>query len=350
MFLLIAVFILPLYYPAGIAIYCRLFLLLLILAASFQLFKSIFIIGKINKIISNSATVLFSFFVTFIFLEAIFMFIPKSHGVDRTLASRLWFYKYWKPINSLGFRDNEPNNNNPVILFAGDSFTMGHGLKSVDERFSNIVGNELRKKGKKYTAINIGKNGLDTREEYDVMKNFIYQTRIKPEKIVLQYYGNDIDNVAINNGIPFSGFPLPDMNKFLLHIIAGSYFFNYIYWSFPREYPVESYIAFLTQAYKNDLVLSKQKDNLRLFIDYADKNSIQLIVVVLPFFNDIELSNSMYVNDIVNHFETNNVSTINVSQLVSNIPLSERIININDTHASKKVNRIIAQAILKIIK
>jgi hypothetical protein len=350
MFLFIAVFILPLYYPAGIAVYCRLFLLFLILAASFQLFKNIFIDRKTPKIVSNSATVLFSIFVTFIFLDAIFMFIPKSHGVDRTLASRLWFYKYWKPINSLGFRDNEPNNNNPVILFAGDSFTIGHGLKSVDDRFSNIVGNELHKKGKEYNAINIGKNGLDTREEYDVMKNFIYLTRIKPEKIVLQYYGNDIDNVAISSGIPFSGFPSPDMNKFLLHIIAGSYFFNYIYWSFPRDYRVESYITFLTQAYKNDVVLSKQKDNLRLFIDYAHKNSIQLIVVVLPFFNDIELSNSMYVNDIVNFLEANNVSTINVSALASNIPLSERMININDAHASPKVNRMIAQEIIKKLK
>jgi hypothetical protein len=135
-----------------------------------------------------------------------------------------------------------------------------------------------------------------------------------------------------------------------LHIIAGSYFFNYIYWSFPRDYRVESYITFLTQAYKNDVVLSKQKDNLRLFIDYAHKNSIQLIVVVLPFFNDIELSNSMYVNDIVNFLEANNVSTINVSALASNIPLSERMININDAHASPKVNRMIAQEIIKKLK
>ncbi len=36
------------------------------------------------------------------------------------------------------FRDTEPTNNNPVILFAGDSFTTGHGLKYTYDIFSNI--------------------------------------------------------------------------------------------------------------------------------------------------------------------------------------------------------------------
>ena len=398
MFLLIVVFILPLFFPSGIAIYCRLFLLFLILIESFKLFKNIFIDKKIshgyepqsklwvsyptlcpdsvgiqltnsatsqmtfrllrfrnwsftNKIIANSATVLFSIFVIFILLEAIFMFIPKSHGVDHTLASKLWFAKYWKPINSLGFRDKEPDNNNPVILFVGDSFTTGHGLKSVDDRFSNIVGNELRKKGKKYTVINIGVNGMDSRGEYDLMKGILYLTKIKPEKIVLQYFGNDIEGVAMNNGLIFGGFhPPPDMNRFLLLVGSGSYLFNYIYWLFPREYLGVPYITFLTQAYKNDTLLLKHKGDLKLFVDYARENSIQFIVVVFPFLNSIEMSDSLYGNDIINFFKTNNVSTINVSQLVKDIPLCDRVININDMHASKKVNKMVAQEILNKLK
>ncbi|MEN6422361.1 MAG: hypothetical protein ABFD76_10490, partial [Smithella sp.] len=140
--LLAAVFVLPLYYPTGWVIYFRLFLLCLILVKSSELFKLVFIDKISNKIISNTATVLFSLFVTFIILDAAFMFIPRSHSADYTLASKLWYAKYWKPINSLGFRDNEPANNNHVILFVGDSFTAGHGLKSVEDRFSNIVGKE----------------------------------------------------------------------------------------------------------------------------------------------------------------------------------------------------------------
>ena len=61
--LLISVFILPLYRPTGIAVYFRLFLLILILVESLKLFKIVFIDKKIKKFISNSATVLFSIFV-----------------------------------------------------------------------------------------------------------------------------------------------------------------------------------------------------------------------------------------------------------------------------------------------
>ena len=46
---------------------------------------------------------------------------------------------------------------------------------------------------------------------------------------------------------------------------------------------------------------------------------------------------------ILSIFKTNNVSTINVSPLVDT--RVERIININDTHTSKKVNKIVAQEI-----
>jgi hypothetical protein len=346
--LLISIFILPLFYPAGLAVYFRLFLLFLIFIESLKLFKIIFIDAKVSKIIANAATVLFSIFITFILFEAVFMFIPRSHSADFTLASRLWYAKYWKPINSLGFRDNEPDYNYPVLLFVGDSFTAGHGLNSVDDRFSNIVGRELNKTGKKYSIINISKPNLDSIDEYNVMKDFIYSTRIKPEKIILQYCGNDIEGAAANNGWVFEGFhPPPDMNKFLILIGSGSYLLNYIYWLYPREYLGMPYITYLTKAYKNDSILSKHKDDLKLFVDYARENSIQLIVIVFPFLADIEMSDSMYLNDIVNFFKANKTSVINVSQLAKDLPVNERIINKNDTHASKKLNRIVAQEILK---
>lgn len=82
-------------------------------------------------------------------------------------------------------------------------------------------------------------------------------------------------------------------------------------------------------------------------MDYARENSIQLIVLVFPFLVDVEMSDSLYVNDIVNFFRTNKVSVINVSQLVKDVPVSERIVNNNDNHPSKLVNRIVAPEILK---
>jgi len=279
------------------------------------------------------------------------MFIPRSHSADYTLASKLWYAKYWKPVNSSGFRDDEPDNNHPVILFVGDSFTAGHGLNSVEDRFSNIVGKELNKKERKFSIINIGMPNLDSRGEYEAMMNFLYLNRIKPRKIILQYCGNDVEGAAASEGIIFEGFhPPSDMNKFVLIIGSGSYFFNYLYFLLPREHLGLSYIKYLTGAYKNDKVLSRHKKDLMLFVNYARQNSIQLIAVVFPFLADIEMSNSAYVNNIVDFFQTNKIEVINVSELVKTMPVHERIVNHNDTHASKKLNRIIAGEILKKIE
>lgn len=346
--LLISVFVLPIFYPRGAAVYVRLFLLCLILFESLKLFKTVFIDKDVHKIILNTATVLLSVFILFIVLEAVFMFIPRSHSIDYTLASKLWYAKYWKPINSLGFRDKEPESRKPVIFFVGDSFTAGHGLKSVDDRFSDIVRKDLNNKETKYSVINIGKPNLDSRGEFEEMKNFIYMTRIKPDKIVLQYGGNDIEGAAGANGLIFEGFhPPPDMNKFGMFLGSGSYLLNYIYFLFPREHMgMPSYISYLTKAYKNDNILSKHKADIGLFINYARENSIQLIVVVFPFLTDVESSDSMYVNDIVKYFEDNKVSVINVSPLVKGLPVDERIVNKNDSHPSVKINRIVAREIL----
>jgi hypothetical protein len=260
--LLISVLVLPTFYPIGIAIYFRLFLIFLLLIKSLKLFKIIFINKKISKIIANSATVLFSIFVIFILLEAVFMFIPRSSHVGCTLASDLRYAKYWKPINSLGFRDNEPNNSNPAILFIGDSFTAGSGLKFVDDRFSNIVGKELNKKSIEYDAINMGRPGADSLDEYNLMREMLNITGIKPKIIVLQYFGNDIENVAFKNGINYIGYNNP-VGSINFLIISNSYLFNYLYWSFPRQnfnLPLGlPYITFLHQVYKNDNILLKYK-------------------------------------------------------------------------------------------
>jgi len=278
------------------------------------------------------------------------MFIPRSHYIDFSLDSRLWHAKYWKPTNSLGFRDSEPNNHYPAILFVGDSFTAGEGLKSVDERFSDIVGKELNKKRKQYNVINIGVPNLDTRSEYNVMKQFIYLTKIKPEKIILQYFGNDIDGVAMDNGMKYN-FNLKEYaNKFLVPALACSYSINFIYWSFPQRKFLTPYMDFIFQAYKNDKILSKHKDDLLLFVNYAKEHSIQLIVVIFPYLSNIEMSDAMYGDNIVNFFKANQIGVISVSPLIKDIPVPDRIININDGHPSKIINNIVAREILNKIR
>ena len=346
--LLITILLIPQFYPVVAMIYFRLALIFWIIFETLRLFKLLLIDRNSPRYLTNSGIMILSLFIVFLILESVFMFIPRSHGVHYSLAAKLWLAKYWKPVNAYGYRDKEPQNAENVILFVGDSFTAGHGLKSIEQRFSNIVERELLKKGEKCFAVNIGAMDADTVLEYQRMIYFDYQTRIKPKVVVLQYYGNDIEGVAMKNGMTFGGFhPPAHMNKLLLFIGSGSYFINYLYWLYPKDFLGIPYLNFLKQAYKNKIILEKHKQDLMKFILYTRKNSIRLIVVAFPLLQDLELSDEMYLREIIEFFEENHITTINVASLVKDIPLKRRVININDAHASCEVHEIVAQEILK---
>ena len=48
--------------------------------------------------------------------------------------------KYWKPINSYGYRDIEHVNlkEKKLPFVVGDSFVAGHGIKNYKDLFSNV--------------------------------------------------------------------------------------------------------------------------------------------------------------------------------------------------------------------
>ena len=348
--LLTSALIIPHTYTTGHFRYLRLLIIIIILAESINLFRILFIKSNWEKF-ANMGVVLLSLFIIIMTLEIVFMFVTESHLYDFTLASKNWFNKFWKPINSFGFRDEEPNFSNPAIFFIGDSFTVGHGLKKTEERFSNIVSKKLLDEGYKYSVLNLGVTGLDTRAEYDLMINFIKKNNVTPSKIVLQYYGNDIEGVAEKNGLTFPGYTTPysDIPKYLMYLVKGSYLANFIYWRFPKQY-IYSYGKYLENTYKNQKVVSEHKNDIKRFIDFCNENSIELIVVVFPFMQDLNLSDTVYVKEILKYLYENKVKTINVSPLIENIPLNDRVVNKFDGHPSKKINIIVAKEILKLVK
>ena len=125
-------------------------------------------------------------------MELILTFYPKSHGSGQNnLASKLWFKKYWE-TNYFGFR-NDPFSilkKNNCVIFIGDSFTVGHGVK-VNERFSNIIKNELQD----YEVINLGVNGSNSKEQFSTLKNYL-----EIEKRICLYLFINIIEMILRNG------------------------------------------------------------------------------------------------------------------------------------------------------
>ncbi|MCF8258642.1 MAG: SGNH/GDSL hydrolase family protein [Flavobacteriales bacterium] len=322
--------------------------LTLLLMEGALLLKSVFGSEQAGERMKGTAMSMFSVFAILVVLEAAFMFIPRSHGVGYTLGAQLWFKRYWKPVNSMGYRDPEPvKGQGRAIFFVGDSFTAGHGLKHIGDRFANVAGAHLQAAGRPSTVLNLGRNGMDTGQEYADMVKFIEQTGVEPETIVLQYFGNDIDGSAAKAGLHFQGFgPYDGVNSTVTRLVRGSYLLNYLYWIMPRG-DVSSYLSYIENAYQQPDIMELHKQDLRAFKAFAHTHRLPLVVVLFPFMQDLELSEKVYMERIREFLDDEDVRYIDVSLLTGDLSPSERMVNANDGHASALVNRRVGQAIFE---
>ncbi len=306
-------------------------------------YSSVFKNKNVNELAKNISLSFFILIILILVVETAFMFIPVSHSTSNTLAGQNWFYYYWKK-NSMGFRDTELSEKDLTrkkILFLGDSFTAGHGIKKRSERFSDIAGEKLKPD---FEFFNIGRNGADPDDEYNILVNF----PAKPDVLVLQYFFNDIENATRRAG-KFKEFPLlyNDIPLWQRPLVRGSFLLNFIYWKFPHnaEY---NYLVELKKAYADSSVMADHLLSLKKFTDYCKANNTKLIVVLMPFLQDLKTSNELAI-PVKKFFNDAGANVIDVSNLVANSDVKDRLVNINDFHASKMVNKIVADAIIKTI-
>ena len=303
-------------------------------------------IGMIkNELIKNVLLTITSTTFLLLIIETIFIFIPRSHFFNNTLASKNWKLYYENPINEFGYHDVKPLKKKKTILFVGDSFTQGHGIKNIEDRFSN----RLSALAPYISTINIGKNGLDTKKEYVEMVDFIKKSKIKPNVIVLQYFGNDIEAIAYEKMKKINHDPYSNLPKTPKFIIKGSYLINYLYWLYPHE-DYKPYLTFLTNAYSKNEIFNEHISDLYKFVSYCKSNNIQLKLILFPFLTDPSISKKIYENKIAFFFKNKNVSVLKVSELIKNIEKNECIVNSNDSHASIKVNKLISEKLFNELK
>ena len=126
-------------------------------------------------------------------LELYFRFAyDTTVGDNRSKVSKRWFDRHWVR-NARGVRDNiEYDNAIPPglhrITFVGDSFTAGHGVTGVEDRFVNRVRRALAPGWQVHALSTLG---LDTAGESAIVKNAA-DNGYEFDVVVLVYLFNDI--------------------------------------------------------------------------------------------------------------------------------------------------------------
>lgn len=265
------------------------------------------------------------------------MFIPRSHGSGYAFSHLIWTTYYWRPVNKQGYRDEpwaEQADKRLVVL--GDSYAAGHGIKDYRDRFPDIL---RRRLPAGWAVYNISAPGADTRTELRRLKNFPW----KPDVMILQYLGNDIEPVAMAHDYRFDYTPYTDVNPMIARIVQSSYFANMIYWRLPHvEYA--GYWEVLRAAYADPVIRKAHFDDLAAICAIAKDNNIPLLVVMCPFVSDVELSYP-YMRDVSKFLAQQGVPVLDVSDAARKAGVSSLMVNAQDQHPNEAVHAAIAQNI-----
>ena len=305
---------------------------------------------KLRSFLIKLSVTLSTLLYLFLCLEALFYYsfaVPDTFGF--TLAAQRWQERYWRPINSQGYRDAEhyPEEfrDKTVLFVVGDSFVAGHGIARSERRFPNILQRNL---GAQYVVVNIAQNGWDTNDEYQAILAYPYQ----PKQIILSYYLNDILGAAHRLGY---GAPIrvePPANQALRYVIAHSYFLNFVYWRLYRFHHQElgvKYWAYLKDAYANQSIWQAHEAELFQLVTYTQKQDIELTVVIFPNLRDVKGS-AVFTSQVADFFQQHNVRVLNLEPLLEARDPTSMTVNPLDAHPNEALHKEIADLLTREIQ
>lgn len=133
-----------------------------------------------------------------------FLFFDTTDSFAMSNVARLWFRRHVQ-TNNRRFRDNVDYNLTPPrgtsrIGFLGDSFTFGHGVRRVEDRFSNRIRRRLEGIAPgRFQVYNLSYPGWDTGEERYLLRMLARQG-FRFDLIVLVYVLNDCGDLLPQSG------------------------------------------------------------------------------------------------------------------------------------------------------
>ncbi len=288
------------------------------------------IVQKVVLVVSSLAFCFFLFEFLFAYL------IVPSDGFGQSLSSRLWFRRYWHPVNTQGYRDYQTKHfdGRSVLFVVGDSLVAGHGIKCIGDRFPNRLAEML---GDSWEHVVIAQNGWQTAQELAAIR----KQKIQPDAIVWSYYINDIQHAAQERGVrPDRNFTAP--GPFAGKIINKSFLVNWLYWRVVLNTLRHDYWSYLRRCYSWPEVWNLHCKELRSVIDYARDVHAGLYVVVWPNLRNIKESQA-FTDRVKEFFESHEVGVVDLGDHFSGRRPAQLVVNSLDGHPNTKTHQEVAR-------
>ncbi len=271
-------------------------------------------------------------------------FYDTTDALYYTKVSQRWFQRHWH-TNSNGIRDNMeyPAPLTPGkrrITFIGDSFTAGHGIRDIEDRFVN----RIRRAHPEWEVHMIAMPGFDTGNELESFTRLL-QANYEVDIVVLVYCLNDISDM------------MPEFYDAVNRLRAdarqsgwlqrNSYFVNILYHrlNVRREPIMKDYFSFVGAGYRGPLG-DRQKERLKALHDLVQSHKGRLVVVTFPFLN--ALGSRYDYRDVHamldRYWQTLHVAHLDLLPLYEHLPPQKMTISPYDAHPNEYASRLAADA------
>lgn len=302
--------------------------------------------GALRIVGFNLLSVVGMVVLSFLGGEAYYRFVyDTTDSIAYTKVSQAWGKRYIV-VNAAGFRDNiqyalQRTPGRRRISFLGDSFTAGHGVKSVEDRFPN----RLRAVHPEWEVHLLARVGWDTGNEMQELAKY-QQAGYELDQVVLVYCLNDVADL------------FPEWNeavaRFLEHAKRGgwlrrnSYFLDILYHRYLAAHDpyVRNYYAFVKQGYQGQL-WEVQKRRLTALRDFVQSHGGTLRVVTFPFLQALG-DNYEYQpihDELARFWEEINVPHLDLLPTFKGLSSAQVSVNRYDPHPNEEANALAAKAI-----
>jgi lysophospholipase L1-like esterase len=284
----------------------------------------------------------------------------STDSFSMTNVSRRWFLIHSKPdervmkfADGTGFvyRDDADfpktiGKNEKQIVFLGDSFTYGHGVANVANRFSNLIRRDLNDRDQTFHVTNLAKPGTDLNWAASQLTQ-LFEAGHQIDSAVYVMCLNDIEafqDPQMKRSIQLSHFEPPTF------LFRDTYFLNWIYFRFQQvsRREVRDYYSFVKQYYAGK-PWTRFEAKLRAVKMLCDENDTELHVVVFPFLHSLgpDYAFKNIHAQITAVCAANGIPAIDLLETLTQNAKAGLTVNPFDAHPNERAHSLAAKAILQ---
>ena len=305
---------------------------------------------RIVRILARLFLAVWTLIVLLASLETGFALLyDTTDSFSLTNVSRRWYERHVR-YNNMGYRDDKsfqltvPKGEKRIMII-GDSFTFGHGIADIANRFSDVLENRCHQElGANWEIDNFALPALATSSQLSLLRE-LGERGLQADLCLLVYCLNDIEDLVPDSRI-IVGTIILDLPSHWL--FRRTYFPNFLYYRY-RQFSrpeVRGYFEWLAEAYRgpvwNEQV--KQLDELR---HWCSDSETPLLVALFPFLTNLgpEYPFEEAHRKLRDYFARHQVPCLDLLETFRAHRNERLVVNRFDAHPNERAHALAAEAI-----